>query len=229
MAQSISNRRGIPQALDEIKSRPQERQPSLLAFFLFDERQSHRVVQDFASRQFDWLDRLAHSTRIVLFFFLPGRKSIGNGGSESQILVAEGEQVIENPSLEVAGRFGLAPSELPGVVFFTELDLERAGPHDGVYWPLPVELFEEDQQKAEDEFSRLFSLVQDARKETANPEELLAALRKRIEAEERSQRARPILGALRVGAVKLVTFPGALLEATSIAFGQELARRTLGG
>lgn len=228
MAQSVS-KRGLPKALEEIKRRPQERQPSVLGFFLFDERQSHRVVQDFARRQFDWLDKLAASTGMVLFFFLPERDPVPDGGAESQILVTEGDRIVENPSLDVASRFGLAPLDLPGVVFFTELDLERAGPHDGVYWPLELELFEQDPRDAEDEFSRLFFVIQRARTEAANPGELLAALRRGFEAEERSERARPILAALRVGAVKLVTFPGTLLEATSIAFGQELARRSLGG
>ena len=169
--------------------------------------------------------------------------------SERQILVAEGGKTISNPSLHVARQFGLRPSDLPGVVFFTELDVNEPGPHEGVFWPIATELFEPDSQEAESEFSYLFDLVQTAQSAADQPEErrrflfrrrphapepatpiiLLTELRRLVEAEARRDKARPIVDALRDGSVKLVKFPGALAEATSIAFGQELARKLVEG
>src|SRR5881396_3178410 len=104
MASAVPNPAAFRRALERIRTRPPERRPSILGFFLFDERQSHRVVLDFARRQFDWLDRLAGSTRMVLFFFLPEPAPAAYRDSESQLLIADGERTVENPSLEVARR-----------------------------------------------------------------------------------------------------------------------------
>jgi hypothetical protein len=233
VAAPIKNKHDFARTMRAVSIRPPARRPSLLAFFLFDERQSHQVMLEFARRQFDWLDRLAGSSHMILFFFLPDREPAALAGSQEQILVADGEQTVANPSLQVAQRFGLGPSELPGVIFFTELDIERPGPHDGVFWPLTPDLFEGDGREAEDELSHLFGLVHAARATATEPGRLLEALRLQVDAELFDERKRPVLEALRTGAVKLVTFPVALVEATSVAFaqglGQGLGGRVAGG
>jgi hypothetical protein len=253
MARPVEDEDEFLEELEAIRERPPERRPRLLAFFLFDERQSHRQLLEFARLQFDWLDRLAASHQMILFFFLPEAEPAAYGGSQSEILVAKGERTIANPSLHVARRFGIGPSELPGVVFFTELDTKRPGPHEGVFWPLDTDLFEGDARAAEDEFSHLFKLVQAASMEAGEsrprrlarftlrrrpqavtpPSLLLTALRRRVQAEQRNEKARPILAAFGSGAVRIVTFPGALIEATTIAFaqglGQGMGGRVMGG
>jgi hypothetical protein len=221
VARAVRNTRDLARSLRAVSDRPPERRPSLLAFFLFDERRSHQIVQDFARQQFSWLDRLAASNRMILFFFLP-EGAPDSETLEEEIFVAYGEQTVANPSLEVARRFELRPDELPGVVFFTELDVTQPGPHEGVFWPLKPELFEGDAREAENAFSHLFSLVQGARAEAGDPTPLLATLRRKIEMEHSAEPSKPVVADTRRGALKAVTFRGALSEATRFAFAQGL-------
>jgi hypothetical protein len=227
MARLVKSADDFARELKNIRARPPGEQPRVLAFFLFDERKSHRMAANFVERQFSWLDSLADAADMVLFFFLP--KSSELVESTLNVLVARSERTRKNPSLYVARAFGLGPDDLPGVVFFTELDIERPGPHEGVFWPLAIELFKEGGQEAEKAFSDLFTLVQQASMDVLHPKEFLAELRRRVEAKDRRERLRPVFAGLREGAVGLVRFPGKLLEAVAMAFGEGLARRVTEG
>jgi hypothetical protein len=226
--------RCLPQVrrkLREIPRRPVASRPDLLAFLLFDERQSHQVVQEFAREEFGWLDSLAVAERMILFFFLPGHPQIPDqpdASQPAQVLVAEGGEQVRNPSLEVAGRFGLKARDLPGIVFFTELDLDRPGPQAGVFCPLRVALFK-DRANAEDKLAHLFDLVHAAKRDAKTPEQLLASIRSRVQFERRKDMAAPLVAALRSGVISLVTFPGRLAEVAALAFGQEAGKRAVSG
>jgi len=227
LAKIVQSAEDFDEQLRVIRERPQHEAPRILAFFLFDERKSHHVAADFAAEQFTWLNSLADSNRMVLFFFLPTSKSLWE--SEEPVFVARSERTIENPSLEVARAFGLGPADLPGVVFFTELDLRQPGPHEGVFWPLAIELFREDAVEAEEAFSGLFALINEAATDAENPSDLLAGLRSRIEAEERREKLQPLLANMRDAGIQLLRFPGKLIEAVAVAFGEGLARRVTEG
>jgi hypothetical protein len=187
---------------------------------LFDERGSQRSIAKFAREEFAWLDQLAIFARIVLFIFV--RPELAEQADEgSPVIAVEGSDTVANPSLEVARAFGIGPNELPGVVFFTDLDL-RSGPNTGVFWPVPSDLFLDDRRAAENAFSTLFTLIQEVAADADSPEQILQAL----DAQFRLERIRgPILAALRAGLVRVVKFPGALIEAVGQAWGAELARR----
>jgi hypothetical protein len=224
VARPIPNRDALTGALRAYSERSPERRPKLYGFLLFDERESHRPVAAFAHDQFKWLDQLAASARIVLFLFLRPESAQAASGEESQLVAVESAKVVENPSLRVAAALGVRPHELPGIVFFTQLDIDR-GPNEGLFWPISLEMFEGDRRQAENEFAQLFSLVQDVVPSGASPDEVLVDLRTALQ-EARRQRSRaPVFAALRDGLVRVVKFPGALIEAMGEAWATEVARR----
>jgi hypothetical protein len=94
-----------------------------------------------------------------------------------------------------------------------------------VFWPLPIELFDDDAAEAEDAIALLFDLVRSARGAAdaalglpAEPRAILDALRTEVRREQYIDRGRPVLAALREGALRLVTSPTALIEAAKLAF-----------
>ena len=222
MAAPIRNRPEFVRALEGIRLRPPAQRPNLLGFFLFDERLSHQVVLEFARREFQWLDRLATANRMILFLFLPEGEAVRYADTNQLIEVAEGTGPIANPSLHVAAQFGLGPSTLPGVVFFTQTDLEEYGAHQGVYSPLPLELFGGDARAAEEAFSRLFGIVQEAHFEAAGPDLLLPILERKLAADRQPEPRVPGAFELRVGELKPVVFNGLLSEVASLAFATGL-------
>jgi hypothetical protein len=210
--------------MQRFEARPAAARPRLYGFLLFDERESQRPVAAFAEDEFAWLDQLAGSARIVLFLFLRPKPAQAASGGESQILAVQSGDTVENPSLRVATAFHVRPADLPGVLFFTRLDLAH-GPNEGLFWPLPIQLFETDRRRAENEFAQLFSLVQEVVLEDRSPEAILDALCARLRAARRERFSAPIFAALRDGVVKVVKFPGALIEAMGQAWATEIARR----
>jgi hypothetical protein len=222
VARPIQNRPDFLRAVKSVFGRPPEQRPNLLGFFLFDERRSHQVVLEFARREFQWLNGLAAANRMVLFFFLPEGEAVRHAATGQPIEVADGTGTVANPSLYVAEQFGLAPSRLPGVVFFTQLDLEQSGPHEGVYSPLAAELFEGDSRGAEEAFSHLFGVVQEARSKAAEHTPLLEALQRQLESERRPELAGPGGVAIRVAELTRVVFDAPLSQVANLAFATGL-------
>jgi hypothetical protein len=218
--QAVRSGPDFARRLARVRERAMHRRPTLLAFFLFDERRSHHIVLEFARGQSSWLNQLAGANQMILFLFLPEAEPAAYAESEDSILVADGDQTVANPSLDVARRFGIGPSELPGIVFFTELDGTQPGPHEGVYCPLSLEVFRGDADQAERAFSYLFGLVQQARAEVADPTLLLETLRRKVEMEHDKEPERPIVEDLRGG--RVITFEGALKDVTTVAFATGL-------
>jgi hypothetical protein len=217
------NRVAVVATMRRMAARPEEHRPKLYGFLLFDERESHRPVEAFARDQFAWLDQLAASARIILFVFVHPEPASAASDVDSQLVAVEGAEAIENPSLRVAAALNIRPRELPGIVFFTKLDLDR-GPNEGLYWPISLELFE-DRPRAETEVAQIFSLVQEAVPSAASPEQALAGLRTLLQEAHRQRVRGPILAAIRDGLVRVVKFPGALIDAMGQAWATEVARR----
>jgi hypothetical protein len=227
MARAVQNLSDFAEELSFVRRGPPQSRPRMLAFLLFDERASHRAVMQFAYFQFHWLDSLAASNQMVLFFFLPESVSgeyLRAGPEGSPVVLAPRSATVKNPSLVVADCFGLAPTDLPGLVFFADLDVAAGGHHDGVYWPLPIELFDEGGVEAENELAVVFELVQAARLAAdkaagvpAHAEAILEKLDAEIEREHRADQARPIFSALRAGALRLVTSPEVVTEVARVA------------
>jgi hypothetical protein len=226
MAVIILNARGLLQRVDEFDARPPANRPKLYALLLFDERESQRPVAQFAADQFEWLDQLAGSARIVLFMFIrPDQAQAPNAPErDSHIVAVASGQTVQNPSLRVATAFDVRPRQLPGILFFTRLEIDH-GPNEGLLWPIPLRLFEGDRRLAENEFAQLVSFIQEAVPAAGSPEVALAELNVRLEAARRERFLAPVFGALRNGLIQVVKFPGALVEAMGEAWAAELARR----
>jgi hypothetical protein len=228
MAQAVHNPEQLRQRYEAAINRPPEDRPTAFGLLLFDERRSHQVVHDFAAGQFRWLDALARRARMILFLPVdPGTAQWAESGGDEVVLVNTHED-FQNPSLEVAGRFAIDASDLPGLLFFSNLELTDAGANTGVYWPLSLDLFEDSAQKAEEEFSELFDFVQAAHRASTEPEDLLAELERKFQALDRQRQRRPIYSAIKFGLLRIVRFPGALVESMGIAYAQETARRLAG-
>lgn len=164
----------------------------LSAFFLFDDRKSHEPIQEFVSGQFAWLDELASDAQ--MFFFLPMPESKGL-----------------NPSLQIARQLGIAPAELPGIVFFA-LQEEGLNESGVLYVPVDPEMISGG-KSAEDFIADLFGKIFDA--ERANdPEARLAELKREVESAARSERF--VRGPLRW----LAATGSSLLQAAAVAFAQ---------
>jgi hypothetical protein len=220
MALPIRNVFELAEQLDAIRQIPPARRP-LLGFFLFDERHSHEVVLEFARREYEWLDALASANQMCLFFFLPEANLVEYVNADDSIFVGEPGRIARNPSLEVALAFALGPDELPGVIFFTDLDLTTHRTHEGVYWPLSAELFVDDAGGAEARLSEMFGAVQQARAESGDLDSLLVALRKAAEAEGAMKPAGPERLRLPQG-LKPVVSRGVLIEVANMAVVQGL-------
>lgn len=226
MAEPVHNRHQLRERYEAAVQRPPETRPEMFGLLLFDERRSHEVVQDFASGQFLWLNSLARRARMLLFLPAhPGVEQWAGWEARDDVMLVNTHEDFENPSLDVAARFGIGVGELPGLLFFSHLDLEGREANTGVYWQLPLELFEGPAENAEREFSELFDFVHTAQSEASEPDELLDRLEASFERLERRRKRQPVFAAVRDGLLKVVRFPGALIESMGIAYAQESARR----
>jgi hypothetical protein len=210
----VRNPKALRRQLRWIRTTPKSSRPKLLAFFLFDDRQSQQVVAEYTVREFQWLDGLARSAHMVLFFF--GKQSAENKNDDPQVLLLEGREKAENPSLDVASRFGITADQLPGIVFFQDLDLDSVAPHHGVYWPIDVHLFREDPEEVEQQLSMLFSLAERVRW-SENPEHTLQAFQKEIESLRNSHKRRSLFAGAAV-VLAIVSYTGTMIDVVNSAF-----------
>ena len=214
MARAVRNPEALRRQLRSIELTPDRSKPKLLAFFLFDDRQSHQVVAEYTVREFQWLNSLARSAHMVLFFF--GKQSTGNKNDEPNVLLLEGKEKAENPSLDVAGRFGIGADQLPGIVFFQDLDLDSAAPHHGVYWPIDIRFFRKDPEQVERQLSLLFRVVEQVGW-SDDPDSILEAFRQRAKSLHPAFKRRSIFR--RASAVlALVTYTGTMIDVVNTAF-----------
>jgi hypothetical protein len=217
MALPVNSAYDLAEQLEHLRQRPPSHQPCLLGFFLFDDRQTHEAVLNFARRQYHWLNDLAATNRMILFFFLPEADRVNYENIDESVFFGDRARASANPSLEVARAFALGPDDLPGVIFFTELDLNAPGPHDGVYWPLDAKLFADGGRDAEDELSELFAAVQQACAVATDPPSRLTALKERVPRDE--ERARRLQ---RAAGGTSVSWRAPLLELANMAVVQGL-------
>lgn len=208
MARPVKNFADFKSMLDIMKY-----QRELFAYLLFDDRQSQKVIEHFADEQFDWLDKLAASSRIYFFFFLRRKE-------------AEGK--IENPSLEVAKMFRIKPNQLPGVVLFTLSD-DKLSVSEGIYFPLKTKIFENDLYTVEDIFSDLFSLIQECWAETDNQKQLHKSLKGKIISLKRQKAFHPVFEYLKRNFIAFLNLPKIIVDDLPKVIVTEIARRVKGG
>src|SRR5262245_45797944 len=122
---------------------------NLFAYLLFDERDSHRVVSEFARRASNWFENLADASDKYVF-----------------LLIHQNDRPTENPSLLVSRDLGVRPDEMPGFVFFSDYGSQKP-----VYFQIDALVFS-DQAKAEALVSGLFSIAQKAQANHSNREEI---------------------------------------------------------
>ncbi len=203
-----------PEHYDKMLDRAlQER--DLFGFFLYAERSGHSVVEKFARREHAWLNSLANSVGMFLFYY-ESKKISGVKKSSSDD--------PRNPSLEVAGSFGITPELLPGMVFFIAPESGDEDVQRGVFVPLELALFREDPNAAEEAISELFGIIMRARQKSDSPEDLLKQLQKGVNGMRRSKKFRPLKKHLRQAAVYLTLFPGNVLTEMGKEFAKQMAK-----
>jgi len=218
MARPVSSRPALAGQIQAVRMLPEALRPRLLSFFLFDERSSQREIQSFVNKEFSWLNSLARSSNILLFFF--SETEPGHTNDKDDVIVVGGSSGRTNPSLDVAAKFGISPDQLPGIVFFRDLNFESKESPQGIYWRIPPESFREDQDILEREIARLFSLVQNARRNSANTTSMFDGLKKALEGMRRHDSNEAFMAIIGKGLIRVVTYPGKLIEAFIIAFGE---------
>jgi hypothetical protein len=211
MAVPIRNERHFRRAIAQRPGR------DLYAFLLFDSRPDHQPVQEFAIREFRWLDELAGSARMFLFLYIPNQSA--------------GEQ--RNPSLNVARDFNILPNQLPGIVLFGRYGKQEGSAADvigtdGIYFPLKLELFDSEAGGIRDVIADLFSVIHECRKSSRNAEELMNRLRSEVAAMTRERRLRPLVMWLRGGVIEIARLPKVVLESAATAFGTGLGMAASG-
>ncbi len=219
MAAPVRNRADLARRMVAERGRPIALRPRLLSFFLFDERSSQREVASFVNKEFSWLDSLARSSNILLFFF--SETAPGHTNEKDDVIIVKGSAGRSaNPSLDVAAKFGISPDQLPGIVFFRDLDFESKESPQGIYWRIPAESFREDRDILEHEIAHLFSLVQAARRNSADTTSMFNELNKALGRMRRLDTNEAFMTLIGRGLIQVVTYPGKLIEAFIIAFGQ---------
>lgn len=225
--------RNYDQALRMMRHVQESLAPNIYAFLLFDDRPTHAAIEEFAAREFIWLDHLARSARIVVFVYVGqhvahiGQQKDFEAKSEEEIrreriALVQSKASIQNPSLEIARDFGIRPNQLPGIALLTRLSDEKAA----IYFPLKSEAFEKDSREIEALLADLFTILQECQEDAASPDQLLSRLQSEIATLRRTQQMRPILQYAKETLLTLVTLPKTLPEVASKAFAQTFAQET---
>jgi len=183
----------------------------LSGFLLFDASPSQATISRFAEQEFKWLDDIARALEIFVFLFIAKEEGTGK---------------IINPSLEVAKLFGIKIAELPGIVFFSDVE-ETSRCNRGVFVPLQAKAFD-DSDSAEKIVREIFSVVEAVLSETLTGDLLIS----RLEAEFKQLRARkkfePLANYLGDILRLAVEYPKKFIDALGDAFAKEMAARLSG-
>lgn len=194
----------------ERKFERNRRHAKVFAFFLFDDRPSHQVIESFASEQWDWLDAQASAAKMFFYFFLRP-----NRGANGYI----------NPSNQVAATFGITASELPGIVVFAWDDVTGKAT-GGVYFPLNASIFSGDISVAEKAIADFFSLVQEHQSDSLTGPQIVQNIETQVEHDRRAGRFRALFSYLGGALKPLVSLPEFLAEATAKAFAEAIVKQT---
>ena len=155
---------------------------SLMAFLLYDSRPSQQVVAKFTARQAEWIDEVAHSMGIYLFFPL---QRVG--------------EEFDNPSARVCRLFGLGLRNLPGVLLFAPPGkLKRSTPKKAIFLPIRTELFS-DYDRIERLFIDLAPIVMEFTDQAGQGPIDMDALRHKIGSLRRREKGRSLISFLRRG------------------------------
>ena len=211
----ISNYEEFAQRFESLKH-----SRDLFAFFLFDERPSHQVVERFADEQFVWLNQLATYARIFFFIFLRRAQQAGLSGKYRH-------RAVINPSLHVAQDFGISPSELPGVVLFTLSD-DKIDVSEAIYLRIDARLFADDISHVESVFTDLFTHIGECRKKGLPLPELRKELRSRVKHLATRRKFRSLSAYLKTSANEIVKLPRDLPRIFATAFANALVYKLTG-
>jgi len=207
--------------------------PNIFAFLLFDDRPSHRAIEQFAAEELDWLDHLARAARITMFVYIGQHathadKQTGVEAKRNEeirrerIALVHSKEEIQNPGLEIARDLGIRPNQLPGIALFARLSDEKAA----IFFPLGSDLFEQDSTEIERVLADFFSIIQESQEGATSLNQLRSELRDRIGTLRRTQQARPILLYAKETLLTVIRLPLTLPEVIGTAFAQTFAQET---
>jgi hypothetical protein len=178
---------------------------NLFAYLLFDQRDSHRTVSEFAQKAFNWFDDLADASH--MYIFLP---------------VSEKGEAIENPSLRVAHDLGVHPDEMPGFAFFSHYGLQKP-----VYFQVDVQVFS-DRDKVEALVSALFSIAQKAQEDQPNREEILSKLSELLLDYKKKKKMRDLTDWIVSVPRELAVLPKVFVEGLAKSIGEKIGKKVAG-
>jgi hypothetical protein len=207
--------------------------PDIYAFLLFDNRPSHRAIEQFAADQLGWLDHLARSAQIIMFVYIgkhaadsdeqkDAKATNDEDLAKERIALVHSKEEFQNPGLEIARDLGIRPNQLPGIALFTTLSDERAA----VFFPLKSALFEKEAIEIERVLADFFSIIQECQEGASTPDQLLSQLRARIDTLRRTEQARPILLYAKEALLTIIRLPITLPQVAGTAFAQTFAQET---
>jgi uncharacterized protein YciI len=179
----------------------------LFAYFLYDNRPSHRKIATFVDRHFEWFDALANSSDV--YFIMPTKTRAGRKTLHEIVAEAESMQDAASYSLEIGSLFGIQPNQLPGIVLFTQMLLHSE--NKGVYLPIKAKFFENNEVYIESVLADLFSVVSSCNRRSSSAERILEELRKEIKRIRRSQQVNPLISHIKTSVLALVTIPTILV------------------
>jgi hypothetical protein len=104
-----------------------------------------------------------------------------------------------------------------------EIDIERTG----IYIPIKAELFEKKASEVEALFLDLFSLIEECRKSSENPQQLIDLLRKEVDRLNRSQAMRPIVMYGKTALLTLIALPLTIIPGAGKAFVETFVQETV--
>jgi hypothetical protein len=113
--------------------------------------------------------------------------------------------------LRLAPNLDFGPNQLPGIVFFQDLNFESQESAQGVYWRLPLESFEGDRNILEREVAHLFAMVQTARRNAHDASSMFDE-RSALVKMRRSDADRQFMALLGKGLMQVVKYPGKQIE-----------------
>ena len=178
----------------------------LFGFVLHDSRLGHKPVALFLKKNAEWLDELARQSQIYILF--PLRKQV---------------DTFQNPSPEIARKFGLSPERLPGIILLATGEDSKDLPSSRfLFIPLAATDFS-DHDKMESILSDLFSIVQRTLTKEYRGSEALTEIRKMLSKDRRQKKKHSLIQNLRKGAhIVIIKFPAKLLLAFAEGVGKAM-------
>jgi hypothetical protein len=203
MTRLVRNYFDFKKKFEKVKDRSQ-----LFLFFLFDQRENHVAAEEFARENIEWLDNMADSAGVFIFFFVRDE---------------EHPEASRNPSLKVATEFGILQNQLPGVVIFT-IDDQEDTVKKASYLQLSPRIFSLDHKKATAVFSDLFSVITKCQNKVDNKDALIEEVQEEVMKLQRHEKLRPFFEYVTGAIVSLKKFSKDVITSAIVVYIQEKSR-----